>query len=140
MKVENALMPNQQQIAGFLEPDDGVPIYMVNLLRFRERAQYADDRASNISGEEAYHLYAAGVIECLAKVGGSVQFAGDVRRLVIGEVDDLWDEVAIAMYPNRAAMLQMMQLEEMKEIGAHREAGLAGQINIETVLNPGFSD
>jgi hypothetical protein len=43
------------------------------------------------------------------------------------------DDIAIAMYPNRTAMLQMMQLPEMKEIGQHRAAGLAGQLNIETV-------
>ena len=32
MNVENAVMPDQEQIAGFMEPDDGAPVYMVNLL------------------------------------------------------------------------------------------------------------
>ena len=53
--------------------------------------------------------------------------------LTIGEVEELWDDVAIAMYPSRAAMLQMMQSEKMQEIGQHRTAGLAGQLNIECV-------
>ena len=33
---------------------------------------------------------------------------------------------------SRAAMLEMMSSPEMQEIGAHRAAGLAGQLNIET--------
>ena len=51
---------------------------------------------------------------------------------MLGEVEELWDNIAIAMYPSRAAMLAMMQDPEMVEIGQHREAGLAGQLNIET--------
>lgn len=51
---------------------------------------------------------------------------------MLGEVAELWDKVAIAMYPSRAAMMQMMQSAEMQEIGVHRTAGLAGQLNIET--------
>ena len=51
---------------------------------------------------------------------------------MLGEAEELWDKVAIAMYPSRAAMLEMMSSPEMQEIGAHRAAGLAGQLNIET--------
>jgi hypothetical protein len=47
-------------------------------------------------------------------------------------VEDLWDEVAVAMYPSRAAMFSMARSETMQEIGVHRNAGLAGQLNIET--------
>ena len=50
-----------------------------------------------------------------------------------GLTEELWDEVAIAMYPNRAAMMDMMMSDEMADIGVHRSAGLAGQLNIETV-------
>lgn len=39
---------------------------------------------------------------------------------------------AIAMYPSRAAMAEMMRSPKMQEIGVHRTAGLAGQLNIET--------
>jgi len=36
------------------------------------------------------------------------------------------------MYPSRGAMMEMMQSPKMQEIGIHRAAGLAGQLNIET--------
>jgi hypothetical protein len=51
---------------------------------------------------------------------------------MLGEVEELWDEVAIAMYPSRKAMLNMMQSPTMQDISIHRAAGLSGQINIET--------
>ena len=133
MEVINKLMPNETQMAGFLEPDDGSPIYMVNLLKYKDRAEYADGRESSLTGREAYYLYSDSVKKCLEKVGGKFDFSGNVRRLAIGEVEDLWDDIAIAMYPNRTAMLQMMQLPQMQEIGQHRAAGLAGQLNIKTV-------
>ncbi len=60
-------------------------------------------------------------------------FGASVERLMLREVEDLWDKVAIAMYPSRAAMMEMMQSKEMQEIGVHRAAGLAGQLNIESV-------
>ena len=50
----------------------------------------------------------------------------------MGEVGELWDAVALAVYPTRQAMLEMMQLDGMDEISVHRSAGLAGQLNIET--------
>jgi hypothetical protein len=41
------------------------------------------------------------------------------------------------MYPSRAAMLEMIQMPEYGEISVHRTAGLAGQLNIETVSAKG---
>lgn len=136
MKVENSVMPNEEQMAGFLQPDDGATVYMVNLLKYREKAEYPDGRETQLTGREAYEIYSQGVKKCLASVGGGIQFAGQVRRLMLGEVEDMWDDVAIAMYPSRTAMMEMLQLPEMSEIGVHREAGLAGQLNIETVDLP----
>ena len=65
--------------------------------------------------------------------GRSLGRSRDVARLMLGAVEELWDEVAIAMYPSRKAMLQMIQMPEYAEISVHRSAGLAGQLNIETI-------
>jgi hypothetical protein len=132
MKVENSVVPNAEQLGGFAQPGPDGPLYMVNLLKFKERAEYEDGRETDLTGEQAYALYGAGVVKLLADVGGAPMFSADVERLMLGEVEDLWDKIAIAMYPSRAAMMQMMQMPEMAEIGVHRAAGLAGQLNIET--------
>ncbi|MDP6979119.1 MAG: DUF1330 domain-containing protein [Myxococcota bacterium] len=132
MKVENQVLPDGERIKGFLEPGPDGPIYMVNLLRFKEKAEYEDGRETDLTGKQAYATYGEGVQKLLAKVGGGGMFHADVTWLMLGEVEDLWDTVAIAMYPSRAKMFEMMRLPEMAEIGAHRSAGLAGQLNIET--------
>ncbi len=134
MKVENAVDPNDEQIAGFFEAGHQRPIYMVNLLKFKQKAEYEDGRETSLSGREAYEIYAENVEKLLKKFGGDIEFNAQVERLMLGEVEELWDSVAIAVYPSRAAMLEMMQSPEMQEISVHRSAGLAGQLNIETTI------
>ena len=139
MNVENRLVPSEEQLKGFLEGDTDTPIFMVNLLKFREKAEYADGRSTDMTGAEAYAIYADEVQGHLANVGGQAIFGGQVARLMLGEVDDLWDMVAIAMYPSRKAMLTMIQNPDYQASETHRSAGLAGQLNIETKLPEGIS-
>ena len=133
MKVENKVVPNDEQINGFLENPEIGPISMVNLLKYKEKAIYEDGRDTNLSGEEAYGLYAAEVINLVEKYGGEFLFAGKVNRLMLGEVDEIWDSIAIAKYPNRKAMFEMTMDPEYQKIHVHRDAGLEGQLNIETI-------
>ena len=132
MEVKNAVMPNDQQMAGFLEEDEDQPIFMVNLLKFKDKATYPDKTETDLTGEEAYAIYGEEVRKHLEKVGAKPIFSGKVSRLMLGEVEDLWDMVAIAMYPNRKAMLDMISDQEYIKSAQHRVAGLEGQLNIET--------
>ena len=134
MEVKNAVMPNETQLKEFEEQGEDKPIFMVNLLKFKEKAKYPDKRETNLTGEEAYAIYSEEVAIHLAKVGGKPVFGGDVQRLMLGEVEDLWDKVAIASYPSRKAMLQMISDPDYIESAQHRVAGLEGQLNIETTL------
>ena len=134
MKVENKVMPNEKQMEEFLEEGHAEPIFMVILLKFKDRAEYPDKRESNLSGKEAYAIYSKEVVGHLEKVGGKPIFGSEVTRLMLGEVEDLWDQVAIAMYPNRKAMLKMISDPGYIKSAQHRVAGLAGQLNIETKI------
>lgn len=134
MEVKNAVMPNEDQIKEFSEQGEDKPIYMVNLLKFKEKANYPDKRETDLTGEEAFAIYAEEVAGHLEKVGGKPLFGGEVERLMLGEVEDLWDKVAIAMYPSRKAMLQMINDPDYIVSAQHRVAGLEGQLNIETSL------
>lgn len=133
MIVKNKVTPNEEQINGFLKNPEIGPISMVNLLKYKEKAIYDDGRDTNLSGEEAYGLYAAEVINLVEKYGGEFLFAGKVNRLMLGEVEEMWDSIAIAKYPNRKAMFEMTMDPEYQKIHVHRDAGLKGQLNIETI-------
>ena len=132
MKVVNKVYPNKEQIKGFMEPVSEGPICMVNLLKFKDKAAYEDGRDTDLSGREAYALYEEGVKKLLQEIGGGIGFEGDGARRALGEVEELWDVVALAVWPSRGAMFEVMQSPEMQAISVHRSAGLAGQLNIET--------
>ena len=132
MKVENKLRPNAKQMAGFLLGDTKTTIHMVNLLKFKGKAEYEDGRQTDSTGQEAYQIYAKEVQGHLQKVGGKLIFSGQVSRLMLGEVEELWDWIAIAEYPSRKAMRSMIMDKDYRKSEEHRSAGLAGQLNIET--------
>ncbi|MEM7741381.1 MAG: DUF1330 domain-containing protein [Pseudomonadota bacterium] len=137
MKVINEVQPSDpKQIAAMMEDGPAGPIFMVNLLRFKDKAAYADGRQTDLSGREAYMLYAEEVAKLLKEYGGDLVFAGDVTFLALGQVEEMWHEVAIASYPNRNALFRMATSEKWQEISVHRTAGLEGQLNIETVMPP----
>lgn len=132
MKVENAVYPQPEQFQEFFgAPEDG-PFVMVNLLKFHDKARYADGSEPELSGREAYMRYAEGVSKLVEGLGGSIRYSGRVTGLMIGEVEELWDVVALAEYPSLAAFQQMAMSPAMREIEHHRSAGLAGQLNIRT--------
>lgn len=133
MNVENRLYPEADQIEELRRPGPDGPIVMVNLLKFRDQAAYPDGRDAHLSGREAYHRYGAAFAPMLRAAGGRVVYVGDVTFLTVGRVESGWDEVALAEYPSREAFIRLTLTPEYREIAVHRTAGLAGQLNIETV-------
>lgn len=135
MEVVNEVFPSDpEQMKQLLEPGPEGPIFMVNLLKFKEKAEYEDGRETDLSGRDAYMIYGRAVADILPKFGGQAVFAADVTFLSLGRAEELWDEVAIAMYPARADMVRMSMSDEWRAAAVHRSAGLKGQLNIETVL------
>ena len=132
MEFKNSVYPTKEQMEGFLEGDDDLPISMVNLLKFKDKAEYEDGRETNLTGAEAYAIYGNEVVEHLKSIRAELVYSGDVTRLMLGEIEELWDMVVIARYPSKKAMLDMIMKPEYIESSIHRTAGLAGQLNIET--------
>jgi uncharacterized protein (DUF1330 family) len=132
MDVKNAVYPGPAQIAEFFgAPEDG-PFVMINLLKFKKNAEYADGSEPDLSGRAAYERYGAEVSKLVAGLGGRICYSGEVTGLLLGEVEELWDMVALAEYPSLEAFREMATSEEMRAIEHHRRAGLAGQLNIRT--------
>ena len=132
MEVTNQTHPSDQQMQSLIAPGHDKPIYMVNLLKFKDKAEYLDGRETDLTGAQAFALYGEAVARILMGLGGGPMFSANVEGLMLGEVEELWDSIAIAMYPNRRAMHDMLASPEYQEIAIHRTAGLAGQLNIET--------
>ncbi|MEO0438352.1 MAG: DUF1330 domain-containing protein [Pseudomonadota bacterium] len=132
MNVQNMLLPSEKQLIEMGKPGPDGPICMVNLLKYKERAEYEDGRETSLSGAEAYAIYGAAVLELMGDFGASLGFSGAVSNIMLGEVEEPWDSIALAYYPSRAKMIEMFMSPVFQEISVHRAAGLAGQLNIET--------
>lgn len=138
MNFENAVTVTPEQFKAFFDTDHGKAIHMVNLLKFKAKAEYPQDHelhGKEMTGAEAYILYAIEVTKILQGFGGGITFSGQVQRLALGSVDELWDMVAIANYPSKKHMADMIVSPEYQAIEVHRDAGLAGQLNIETTVD-----
>jgi len=132
MKVVNQVNPTAEQMQEFFGGEEGGAFVMVNLLKFKDKAEYEDGRETDLSGTQAYAIYGAAVQKCIADVGGTPGFAGQVTGLLLGKVEENWDMVALVEYPSHDAFRSMMKSPEYQKIAVHRTAGLAGQLNIKT--------
>ena len=136
MDVENAVYPTQSRVEALMADTSDSPVVMLNLLKFRDKAVYPDGRPSDLTGRQAYDLYAAPMQKVIEDGGGRVLFGGAVASLVIGEVDDLWDTCVLVEYPCAAAFAAIVTSPEVAEIGVHRAAALDGQLLIRVTQLP----
>ena len=132
MEVINQVEPTPERMQEFFGGEEDGVFVMVNLLKFKDKADYTDGRETDLSGAEAYALYGAAVVKCLADIGGKPRYSGPVTGLMLGEVEENWDMIALAEYPSLQAMKTMVASSEYQAISVHRTAGLAGQLNIKT--------
>ena len=130
MKYINELRGTDQQIQDLLKKDDGGPVCMINLMKFREKAKYEDGRETDLTGIEAYDLYGKPTGELIAELGGEIVFTAVLKGMVVGEVEELWDVMAIAKYPTLQSFIDMISSPIYREAYHHRIAGLEGQLNI----------
>ncbi|MEW6271413.1 MAG: DUF1330 domain-containing protein [Thermodesulfobacteriota bacterium] len=119
-----ALYPTAAQIEALLAaPDDG-PVVMVNLLRFKARADAPD---ADATGEEAYRRYTASMLDFIAARGARVIWNGRLESQVMGTGAEGFDVIALVEYPSRRAFFEIATDPHVQEIGVHRTAGLEGQ-------------
>ena len=103
-----------------MKPENDSPIWMINLVKYREQAQYADGINTSVSGRDAAELYAPQ--GPLAEVGARVVFAADVDVQIIGTPK--WDRVGIVRYPSRRAFIELQKLPSFQKQHTHKDAGV----------------
>ena len=122
MTAAATIFPTQSQLEELQSLPAEEPVVMLNLLRFKDRADGIDE---GVSGREAYARYAAATGSFLEKVGGRLLNAVDARQVVIGPAEAEWDMALLVEYPSPARFLEMAGDPEYLKAHAHRDAALA---------------
>ena len=93
------LDPSDASARRFFERGIEGPVVMLNLLRFRELADYSGSAGlappSPISGRDAYDRYVRHTIPFLDAAGGSLDFYGAGGHYFVGPSDERWDLVML---------------------------------------------
>lgn len=126
--------PNVDYVRSWRQIPDDQPMWAVNLMRYRPLAQYADGRATTLTGWQADDVYAPH--EELAEVGAASVLRAPLVHQLVGD-GARWDRIAVAKYPSRCAQLDMQKLPAFAERHAHKQAGMEFTIVLASFLPPG---
>jgi uncharacterized protein (DUF1330 family) len=98
--------PTGHDLKRFLAEDDGGPVTMLNLLRFKPDG-----------GRESYNEYARAIVPFLDQVGGELVYFGETTTALVAPPQDTsWDAVLLVRYPSRGAFSAMVADPAYQEI------------------------
>ena len=118
--------PTIDQLVELFERGGDGPVQMINLLKFKPRAEYppgTEDLGG--TGEEAYQRYGINTLPHVTSRGGRLTLLAVADSIVLGDMGhDDWDQVAIMEYPTRDAFIDMGRDPDYQAGTVHRTAGL----------------
>ena len=103
--------PRGADLKRFLAQDDGGPVVMLNLLRYRE------------GGEARYHEYVRRFREFLPD-GAQILCVGDCSTILVAPETHSWDALLVVRYPTRRSFTEMVANPAYQEITALRTNAL----------------
>jgi uncharacterized protein (DUF1330 family) len=123
------LDPTREAVESFTNRRMGGDLVILNLLRFRDVADYTATPElapeQPISGREAYALYIAHAVPFLKMSGGEVLFLGEGGDFLIGPADERWDRVALVHHRTIEDFMKFATNKDYLVIAGHRIAALA---------------
>jgi len=115
----SAIRPNAEQFQQLAAAPDDRPVVMLNLLKFKPRADDGDG-----SGASAYRRYSDTAVRMIEERGGRILWQGRAQQVLIGDPGQDWDTVVLVEYPSRKAFLEMVSTPDYMKSHEHRESGL----------------
>ncbi|MFT4977036.1 MAG: hypothetical protein ACI8S6_002941 [Myxococcota bacterium] len=122
------LEPTNESVRRLFQRGIEGPIVMLNLLRFREVADYSSAPhlapEAPISGQAAYDRYMRHTASFLAEAGGELLWAGAGSHPVIGPAEERWDRVLLVRHQSLQVFLSFAKNEGYLAGIGHRTAAL----------------
>ncbi|MCB2056585.1 MAG: DUF1330 domain-containing protein [Novosphingobium sp.] len=120
--------PGRENWQAFKDLPRDRPIHMLNLIKFRELADYPEGHpmhGKGLTGAEAYAIYREGFQRVVAGDGAAMVWEAPMECVVTGP-DGEWDEAFVMGYPDSATFMAMVRNEEyVRDVVPHRTAAVA---------------
>ena len=123
------LDPSHENVVALIERNIEGPVSMLNLLRFREMADYTGFPTlappGVITGRAAYDLYMTHTLPFLEATGGAISLVGDGGSFFVGPSDERWDLALIVRQASMGDFFAFASNEEYLAGVGHRTAAVA---------------
>ena len=135
MEIQNRMMPSSEQLSNLDKSSEAEPFFVLNLIKYSDRAEYADGRETDLTGREAYALYGRDQLKHLREIGAEVVISGWLNGLIIGNIEPQhWESFAVIKFPNKSAFQSFFADLDWIRRNEHRVAGLDGQLLFSTKI------
>lgn len=120
--------PSRENWQRFKDLPRDRPIHMLNLIKFRDLAEYPeghDLHGKGLTGREAYAIYLEGFQRVVANDGAAMVWEADMECVVTGPEGE-WDEAFVMGYPDSGVFMAMVKNElYIRDVVPHRTAAVA---------------
>jgi hypothetical protein len=120
--------PSRENWQAFKDLPRDRPIHMLNLIKFRDLAEYPEghpNHGKGLTGREAYAIYLEGFQRVVANDGAAMVWEAPMECVVTGPAGE-WDEAFVMGYPNSGIFMAMVKNEEyIRDVVPHRSAAVA---------------
>jgi uncharacterized protein (DUF1330 family) len=124
---ETYIDPSPANFEAFKSLPRDTPINMLNLLLYREHAEYPEDHehaGKGWSGRRAYEEYGRTSGPIFKRVGGTILWRGRFETMVTGPEVREWHDGFVAHYPNAGAFFAMIKDPDYQQAVVNRTAAL----------------
>ncbi|MDK8182413.1 DUF1330 domain-containing protein [Paenibacillus sp. UMB4589-SE434] len=132
--------PSQRAGMRFMQRGIEGSIVMLNLLRFRDVADYTTNPELTpdvpISGAEAFNRYIEHTLPFLRESGGEVMFLGDGGEFLIGPEEERWDLVMLIRQSSMQSFLAFSSHQDYLAGIGHRTAAIEDSRLLPMVEHP----
>ena len=133
---DSSIDPTRDQVRNLRDHGGDGPVVMMNLLKFRETANYSPDAGmASCSGKAAYDRYQHAFTVAVSAISqAEVLYDGPCEQVFIGQAGTdatNWDKLLLVRYPSRQHFLAMMADDSYRDALVHRYAGLERTVLIQ---------
>jgi hypothetical protein len=133
------ISPDEKATEAFAALPQDQPFDMLNMIKFKDVADYAADSGfadKGWTGAEAYAEYGRHSGPIAQRMGATTAYGGAPQLTMIGPDSEQWDAIFVVRYPNAAAFFGLVTDAEYLKHAFHRSAAVEDSRLVRIALPP----